>query len=162
MENLSEIYTQHKQGFFSLALSVTRNRAEAEDSVQDAFMKLAKKKISPNGDPVAYVYATVRNAALDRVRKRKRVVNVPEFVFDDERSKEPKPGVTLQEQERNFIIRKEIEKLEEPQREVIIMKLFSGLTFEQISEVLNEPLSTVSSRYARTLKSLKYRMEALV
>ena len=162
MENLSEIYTQHKQGLFSLAVSVTRNSAEAEDAVQDAFMKLAKKNIVPKGDPVSYVYATVRNAALDRLRKKKRIVDVPEFVFDEEKSNEPKPGIELQEQERNFIIRKEIEKLDEPQKEVIIMKLFSGLTFEQISEILQEPLSTVSSRYARTLKSLKYRMEALV
>jgi len=162
MVNLSEIYTKHKQGLFSLAISVTRNSAEAEDAVQDAFMKLAKKNVTPKGDPVSYVFATVRNAALDRLRKRKRVVDVPEFVFDEERSNEPKPGMELQEQERNFIIRKEIEKLDEPQREVIVMKLFSGLTFEQISEILNEPLSTVSSRYARTLKSLKYRMEALV
>ena len=145
-----------------MALSVTRNRAEAEDAVQDAFMKLTKKEITPKGDPVSYVFATVKNASLDRIRKRKRVVDVPEFVFDDERSREPKPGVDLQEQERNFIIRKEIEKLDEPQREVIMLKLFAGLTFEQISEIRNEPLSTVSSRYARTLKSLKYRMEALV
>ena len=162
MENLSEIYTQHKQGLFSLAVSVTRNSAEAEDAVQDAFMKLAKKNIVPKGDPVSYVYATVRNAALDRLRKKKRIVDVPEFVFDEEKSNDPKPGIELQEQERNFIIRKEIEKLDEPQREVIVMKLFSGLTFEQIAEILKEPLSTVSSRYARTLKSLKYRMEALV
>lgn len=145
-----------------MALSVTRNRAEAEDAVQDAFMKLTRKNITPKGDPVSYVFATVKNAALDRIRKRKRIVDVPEFIFDDERSKEPKPGVDLQEQERNFIIRKEIEKLEEPQREVIMLKLFSGLTFEQISEIRQEPLSTVSSRYARTLKSLKHRMEALV
>ena len=142
-----------------MALSVTRNRAEAEDAVQDAFMKLTRKNITPKGDPVSYVFATVKNAALDRIRKRKRIVDVPEFIFDDERSK---PGVDLQEQERNFIIRKEIEKLEEPQREVIMLKLFSGLTFEQISEIRQEPLSTVSSRYARTLKSLKHRMEALV
>ena len=142
-----------------MALSVTRNRAEAEDAVQDAFMKLTRKNITPKGDPVSYVFATVKNAALDRIRKRKRIVDVPEFIFDDE---EPKPGVDLQEQERNFIIRKEIEKLEEPQREVIMLKLFSGLTFEQISEIRQEPLSTVSSRYARTLKSLKHRMEALV
>ncbi len=162
MDNLSEIYHQHKQGLFSLALSVTRNRAEAEDAVQDAFMKLARKEITPSGDNVAYVFATVRNASLDRLRKRKRIVDAPEFIFDAEKSKEPKPGIELIEQERNFIIRKEIEKLEEPQREVIMLKLFSGLTFEQISEILQEPLSTVSSRYSRTLKSLKSKMEALV
>ena len=70
--------------------------------------------------------------------------------------------MSLQERERNFIIRKEIESLDEPQREVVMMKLYGGLTFEQIAQVREEPLSTVSSRYARTLKNLKSKMEALV
>lgn len=161
MENLSEIYGQYKQGFFSLALSILKDTAEAEDAVHDAFMKLIKKDIHIKGDPVSYVFSTVRNAALDRFRKRKRIVNVPDFIFEDETSMEAGPGSSMLERERNFIIRKEIEKLDEPQREVVIMKLFSGLTFEQIAEIRNEPLSTVSSRYARTLKSLKYKMEVL-
>ena len=162
MENLSQIYSQYKQGLFSLALSVLKSSAEAEDAVHDAFMKLARKNVTPKGDSVSYVFATVRNAALDRLRKKKRVVDAPDFVFEDEMSREEKPGSSLMERERNFIIRKEIEKLDDPNKEVILLKLFSGLTFEQIAEIRNEPLSTVSSRYARTLKSLKYKMETLV
>ena len=162
MENLSEIYSQYKQGLFSLALSVLKNSAEAEDAVHDAFMKLTRKNFSPKGDSVSYVFATVRNAALDRLRKKKRIVDAPDFIFDEEQSREEKPGRSLMEEERNFIIRKEIEKLDDPQREVIVLKLFSGLTFEQIAEIRDEPLSTVSSRYARTLKSLKHKMETLV
>ena len=162
MENLAEIYQEYKKGLFSLALSILRSAAEAEDAVHDAFVKLSKKKINLKGDPVSYVFATVRNAALDRFRKRRRIVDAPEFIFKDEVSLENGPEKSLMDEERNFIIRKEIEKLDEPQREVILLKLFSGLTFEQIAEIRQEPLSTVSSRYARTLKSLKHRMEALV
>ncbi|NQZ58933.1 MAG: sigma-70 family RNA polymerase sigma factor, partial [Lentisphaeraceae bacterium] len=159
---LAEIYKEYRQGFFSLAMSVTRNAAEAEDAVHDAFVKLASKDIQIKGKAVPYVFAVVRNAALDRLRKRKKIVDVPEFIFDEQLSEEKAPGLSLQERERDFIIRKELEKLDEPQREVIILKLFSGLTFEEISEITGEPLSTVSSRYARTLKSLKYKMESLV
>ena len=162
MINLAEIYKEYRQGFFSLALSVTRNAAEAEDAVHDAFVKLSSKNIQIKGKAVPYVFAVVRNAALDRVRKRKKIVDAPEFIFDEQLSEERAPGLSLQERERNFIIRKELEKLDEPQREVVILKLFSGLTFEEISEITGEPLSTVSSRYARTLKSLKYKMESLV
>ena len=162
MIDLAEIYKEYRQGFFSLAMSVTRNAAEAEDAVHDAFVKLASKDIQIKGQAVPYVFAVVRNAALDRLRKRKKIVDVPEFIFDEQLSEEKAPGLSLQERERDFIIRKELEKLDEPQREVIILKLFSGLTFEEISEITGEPLSTVSSRYARTLKSLKYKMESLV
>lgn len=162
MEKLADIYVQHKQGLFSLALSILRSAAEAEDAVHDAFVKLTKKDISDKGEPVAYVYATVRNTALDRLRRKKKIVDLPEFIFEDKKSQEALPGKSLQERERNFIVRKEIENLDDPQREVVMMKLYGGLTFEQISEALNEPLSTVSSRYARTLKSMKSKMEALV
>ncbi|MCM8531578.1 MAG: sigma-70 family RNA polymerase sigma factor [Lentisphaeraceae bacterium] len=162
MKKLADIYVQHKQGLFSLALSILRSSAEAEDAVHDAFVKLTKKDISDKSEPVAYVYATVRNTALDRLRRKKKIVDLPEFVFEDKKSKEAIPGKSLQERERNFIVRKEIENLDEPQREVVMMKLYGGLTFEQISEALSEPLSTVSSRYARTLKSMKSKMEALV
>ena len=162
MDNLADIYVTYKQGLFSLALSILLGAAEAEDAVHDAFVKLTKKKVVLKGDPVSYVFTTVRNTALDRLRRKKRIVDVPEFVFDDETSKEAGPGKSLQERQRNFIIRKEIESLDEPQKEVVMMKLYGGLTFEQISQIREEPLSTVSSRYARTLKNLKSKMEALV
>ena len=159
--NLAQIYKENKQGFFTLALSITRSSAEAEDAVHDAFMKLASKKVDVE-KPLPYVYMTVRNCALDKVRRRKKVIDAPEFIFDNQVCTDKLPGSDLAEEERNFIIRKELENLPEAQRQVIILKLFSKLTFEQISEVTGEALSTVSSRYARTLKSLKYRMESLV
>jgi RNA polymerase sigma-70 factor, ECF subfamily len=162
MNNLAEIYIKYKQGLFSVALSILRSSSEAEDAVHDAFVKLTKKDVEIKSDAVSYVYSTVRNTALDRLRRKRKIVDIPEFVFDEELSREDGPGDSLMDRERSFIVRKEIEKLDEPQREVVIMKLYGGLTFEQIAQIRDEPLSTVSSRYARTLKSLKHKMEALV
>ena len=52
MINLDEIYEEYRQGFFSLALSITRSAAEAEDAVHDAFVKLASKSFDIKGKPV--------------------------------------------------------------------------------------------------------------
>ena len=52
--------------------------------------------------------------------------------------------------------------LPDAQRETIVMKLYGNLTFDQIAQASDEPLSTVSSRYRRGLAALKESMEALV
>ena len=68
-EILAATYTEHRQGLFSLALSVTGDRQLAEDAVQSAFEKLIRLSASPNGNPVAYVFSAVRNAAHDCVHR---------------------------------------------------------------------------------------------
>ena len=63
--SLERIYRKHRQGMYSLALSITRRPQAAEDAVQEAFVKLWRLGPAPRGDPVAYTYAAVRNAAND-------------------------------------------------------------------------------------------------
>src|SRR3954464_10297105 len=77
--DLEDIYARHRQGLFTLALSITRCAARAEDAVHDAFVRLCRRRFvawwfSATGtarqpDPVAYVFASVRNAAVDLVRR---------------------------------------------------------------------------------------------
>ena len=64
--------------------------------------------------------------------------------------------------ERDHLLQKAVGDLPDGQREVIVMKLYGGLTFEQIAAALDEPLSTVSSRYQRTLEQLRKNVESLV
>ena len=52
-----------------------------------------------------------------------------------------------------------VEQLPDAQRETIVMKVFGGLTFQEIADTQGEPLSTVSSRYQRGLARLKTQME---
>ena len=163
MQKLEDVYLKNKQGLFSLALSVTRNVSEAEDAVHNAIIRLAKRTSDVKGDYTAYVFAAVRNSAIDMIRKSKRRNEAVTDIFDDSQvSSHELPNKGIITEERNKLIREQLASLNEKQREVVILKLYSGLTFEQIAETLDEPLSTVSSRYARTLKSLKNSMEALV
>lgn len=68
-ELLRVLYLNHRQGLFSLALSITGSRQQAEDAVHEAFAKMAGRKL-PEGDPVPYVFKVVRNAAIDMQQSR--------------------------------------------------------------------------------------------
>ena len=70
-QELERIYRDHRQGLFTLALSITRCPDLAEDAVQDAFTRLWRSEIEPQGDSTAYVFASVRNAALELARGRR-------------------------------------------------------------------------------------------
>lgn len=160
---LERIYREHRQGLFTLAMSITRQAQPAEDAVQEAFARLCRRDRLTEGDAAAYVFATVRNMALDWVRnpQRHRTGNDTVFAITQAPHAEAADQRVIAD-ERDKLIREAVDGLPDEQREVLVMKLYAGLTFEQIAEALDEPLSTVSSRYQRTLEKLRTKIEALV
>ena len=65
---IEQIYRLHRKGLYTLALAITRHPESAEDAVHEAIVRLCRSDRSPTGDPVAYVFAAVRNAAVDQKR----------------------------------------------------------------------------------------------
>ena len=161
MQLLSEIYSQYKNGLFSLALSICGNRTEAEDAIHNAFLKLTKlSNFETVNNPVAYVFKAVKHASVDLHRQRQKKQAISESLFVTLADVEM-PGRQLDVIEQKLMIQNSIDQLNEKQKELIILKVFSGLTFEDISKIRDEPISTISSRYQKTLKELKKNMEAL-
>jgi RNA polymerase sigma-70 factor (ECF subfamily) len=162
-DQLEALYREHRQGLYTLALSVTRCPDRAEDAVQQAFVRLYKRKSRSVGDPAAYVFMAVRNAAIDQIRKRKRDQRTASCIYDEALGAPagadgPGPETAALRNERQRAVRDAVERLEDQQREVIVMKVYGGLTFEQIGQVLGAPLSTVASRYRRGLVKLEGRL----
>lgn len=155
------IYLDHKQGLFTLALSITGNPDRAEDAVQEGFARLFRLKANPSGDPVAYAFAAVRNAAVDQKRRGrgKAPVLAGDAIFDGQKAADDGPDAASLNSEQEDRVRQAINELPEEQQETIIMKVYGGLTFEQISETLNLPLGTVASRYRRGLERMKRLLE---
>jgi RNA polymerase sigma-70 factor (ECF subfamily) len=152
---IEQIYRLHRKGLFTLALSITRRPESAEDAVHEAIVRLCRSGKSPTGDPVAYVFAAVRNAAVDQNRKGGSV-----SIFDlAEPSHEP--DSVLDDLERDRMVADAIEELPLDQREAVVMHLYGGLTFQQIAEVLEVPLQTIASRYRRALAKLREQLESL-
>ncbi len=151
-ERLESIYREHRQGLFSLALSITRRRDAAEDAVHDAFARLFRSRAVLQGDAVAYVFACVRNAAVDVARRRPPEAALSESLFEaDCRT----PADAAESGEQTDRLRQALGALPGPQRETVVMRTYAGLTFQQIAEALGEPLPTVASRYRRALERIR-------
>lgn len=158
---LEETYRSYQQGLFSLALSITGCGQQAEDAVQSAFEGLCRSEILPDGSIVSYVFAAVRNAALDLVRSNRRASKVRETIFNGflhKVSESATPVDGLLTRERDQILRLAIDQLHEDDREVIVMKVFGDLTFDEIGGVLKQPAKTVATRYRRALVKLEERL----
>jgi len=151
---LERIYREHRQGLFSLALAITRRAEQAEDAIHEAFTRLCGRTAGPQGDVVAYVFACVRNAAVDQRRRQPAYAGEPIFAAV---TSDPVGRLIAAEQQQ--ALRDVVESLPEPRRELVTLRLYAGLTFQQIANVLGQPLATVASNYRRTLQQIKRTLE---
>ncbi len=138
-----------------MALSITRCSDLAEDAVHDAMVRLWRSGARPKGDRVAYVFASVRNSALEIVRRR-RPSQAMESLFVDPQAD---PAAAAVDAEQQQSARQAVEALPDGQRQAVVLRLYAGLTFQQIAETFAEPLQTVASRYRRALKRIKQSIE---
>ncbi len=158
---LERVYRTHRQGLFSLAVSITGSHPLAEDSVHTAFAKLFKHPVPP-GDLVAYVFKSVRNAAIDTTRKNRRDTKLNDSLINGylpPAAQPSEPPDNLLTKERHELLRNAIDSLGKEDKEVITLKSFAGLTFEQVGEVTNISPKTVATRYRRALKKLEQQLK---
>lgn len=130
-----------------------------EDAVQEAFIALARQPEVPP-EPVAWLYRTVRNAAIsaarshDRRRRRERTVaaNRPAwFIASDSESR----------QEENLQVAAALADLPLPQREVVVARIWGGLTFQQIAAITESSTSTAHRNYETALAALRNQLEGI-
>lgn len=158
VEALKEVIRRHKRKVYSLAVSVLGNAAEAEEITQDVFIKLwSNIEYFDTNKPQAlstWLLAICKNAAIDRLRKRKKIA----YVEIDEVANDSNVGVILDGPELHLMklrIANALNYLPKEQREVIEMVYFNGLTQKEIAASLNIPLGTVKSRIRLALTKLK-------
>jgi RNA polymerase sigma-70 factor (ECF subfamily) len=156
-EAIERIYWERRQGLFTLALAITRCPGRAEDAVQEAFARLWKSQARPGGDLVPYVFAAVRNAAIDQVRRQDAVAGAqPASIFNGLPADPPSETITAEE---HRMVREAVESLPDEQREAVVMRIYGNLTFDEMAKALGEPLQTVASRYRRAIEKLSEKMK---
>lgn len=130
----------------------TRCEEDAEDLLQEAMTESASKS-NGNMPDLPLVYSTIRRRAVDLARKNDRRAAREETVnqesdtcwFDN----------TIEQKEIAQVIDRAVKKIPKKFREVVVLKIWSELTFAQIAETLNIPLNTAASRYRYGLEILK-------
>jgi RNA polymerase sigma-70 factor (ECF subfamily) len=146
---------QHGPALVLFARQWTANRADAEDVVQEAFVRFWRSRERAR-DSVAYLYACVRHCALDWLRDRKRQSRREQVVARPEA--ETFFAGLLEQDERRAAIDAALRKLPDNQREVLVMKIWGGLSFPQIATVLRTSANTAASRYRYALAKLRERL----
>jgi RNA polymerase sigma-70 factor, ECF subfamily len=146
-------FEDHAPALVLLARQWCSNPADAEDAVQDAFIRAWSNKQAVR-DPGAYLFQATRSAAIDLLRKRKR------DTLREISTAPPAPMFEspLEGDERQQAIQAALATLAHEQREVLVMKIWGGLTFAQIADVLAIPPNTAASRYRYALEALRAKI----
>jgi len=129
------------------------DHAEAEELVQEAFIRFWRTRDGVR-DPRAYLYQTVRSVAVDAARSR-QARKAREDTHAARRCKSPQFACDLEREERRQQIEAALARLPVEQTEVVVLKIWSALTFAQIAEVTSTPPGTVASRYRYALDNLR-------
>ncbi len=152
------IYESNKKTLLAVAISVTREQSLAEDAVHDAFARLFASSAKPV-DATLYAIQAVRNAALAMVRRQQRRREDQPFEVDTVDTRELNPlGLVLQS-EKAEVLRNALLVLSEIQREVVVLRFMADMRYREISEVLDLPLSTVTSHCRRALGLMRNALE---
>jgi RNA polymerase sigma-70 factor (ECF subfamily) len=144
------LYDQHGPALVAYARSFVTDAVAAEDVVHQVFLRLLSTEIEMPDVPVAYVYRAVRNAALNARRNGQRGAPLdPQLSVFKHRSGNLEAALTLE---------KALGELPEEQREVVVMRIWSGLTLEEAAAATGAPLHTVASRYRYALDKLREKL----
>jgi len=146
---------RHGPALLLFARQWVAGHADAEDVVQEAFVRFWRSRDSVD-EPAGYLFACVKHCALDRERQRQRRSRREESVARPE-------GESLfscrpEQAERGALIDAALQSLLEVQREVLVLKIWGGLTFPQIGHALQISANTAASRYRYALAKLREQL----
>ena len=147
---------EHGRRLLFCARQWTSSQAEAEDVLQDAFVRYWKNQRHLPGNPNALILTSVRRAAIDHGRSRTRRVNRETQAYElEDKVSFFEPG----EGEIHESLEKAVRALPAEQREVVVMKIWGKLTFEEIARQLGISPNTAASRYRYALAALRKTVE---
>ena len=147
----------HLDALYHVALRLTRNRAEAEDVVQEAFLRAFRSfhRFNPGTNCRAWLFTILRNVFLNRVRSQGREVLEAEVGGLDqvEMTSDTTVGRNPEEQFLQTMLHGDVDRalttLPLGFREAVLLVDIEGLTYREVAEVLDCPIGTVMSRLSR-------------
>lgn len=162
-----EIVKRWERKIFALCFGMLLREDEAKDAAQETFIAAFRNLGNFRGDAKvsSWLHRIAVNQCLTTMRRRKS--RSESFLDDEDESAErvfvapssKMPSRTAEQNERLAIVRQAVNALPADLRQIIVMKEFEEMTFQEISDALEVPLSTVKSRLYTGLKQLRMKLE---
>jgi RNA polymerase sigma-70 factor, ECF subfamily len=160
--DMERLYDDHAQALFAFLLNFTRDENDTRDVLQEVFVKIARQPELIGGarDVRAFLIRLAHNAAIDLMRRRSARERRHEQAGAEKMSPFA-PSADPDETAFRHELSIALGELPHEQRAVVHLKLWEGLTFEQIAAALNIPPNTAASRYRYGLDKLRSRLRPL-
>jgi RNA polymerase sigma-70 factor (ECF subfamily) len=152
------LFIVHLDAAYNLARWLMHDETEAEDMVQEAYVRVASHFAGfRGGDGRAWLLTIVRNSCYDRLRQKgasDRNTDFDEELHSAGRQA-PNPETALLLAERSELVKKSLEELPAEYREVLILRELEQLSYREIADIAGIPLGTVMSRISRARQQLQ-------
>lgn len=149
--NFNKLYEKYNKLVYAISFSILKNKENSEDITQIVFTKIWNMNTNnlPTSNEASWLYSITKNETLNFLRKQKNTVNLEEIYY-----------INNDDKEINEIMEKDtynriIAKLDEKEQEIVSLKILSGLSFKEISQILNMPMGTVQWKYYKSLHTLE-------
>ena len=147
MNNARDLYERHGSALLAYACALLRDPSAAEDVLHQVFLNVLRGKAAIDGNPVHYLFRAIRNTALNHIRGQSREVELTGA------------GIWLESpdgsKEESLALQSALATLPAEQREVVVLKIWGQLTFEEAAAVIGVSANTAASRYRYGLEKLK-------
>jgi RNA polymerase sigma-70 factor (ECF subfamily) len=142
--------------FLLFSRQQTRTDSDAEDVLQDALVESWQRAGKMPDD--ALVFATIRRRAIDLARSSTR------RAIREEESGPAEPWFSpdVEQRETQRVMEEAVKQITPIYRDVVVLKMWGGLTFQQISETLGIPLNTAASRYRYAIEELRETLKGVL
>jgi len=155
LEAWGEIVSRYKEAAFGIAVAILRNRADAEDAVQDAFVRAYQRldRYDLSRKFSTWFFTVTANVAKNALRKRRREPRLKEVWAED-------PAQTVWQEDMEQSVREVVWELPETYRAPVVLRYWHDLPLEEIGGVLGLRLGTVKTRLHRARALVRAELAA--
>ena len=148
-EWLGALYDRYAAGLYRYALMILADREGAADAVHQVFVKLSERSGEKLATEASYLRRAVRNECFTMLRARRwESQEDPRLLLEVMKAVDDKPEERLE-------IARALRDLPPEQREVVHLRVFEGMTFQEIADLSGESINTIASRYRYALEKMR-------
>jgi RNA polymerase sigma-70 factor (ECF subfamily) len=152
-DEVRRLYDQHGRALLAYACSIVKDYSTAEDILHQVFIRLLRGKITISGSARTYLHTAVRNAAFNHRRRESRETELKgESAWLEAPAGMAEVALTLQAA---------LWQLPQEQREIIVLRIWSQMSFDEAAQVIGISINTAASRYRYGIAKLKERLKPM-
>ncbi len=163
----ARLYDLHSPILLGLLIRILKDRAEAEDTLQEVFLQIWQRASNfdeARGRPFTWFVTIARSRAIDRLRSQKSRDRVALETALSEMMAPPRRDASDDaiQSEHNEAVHRALAELPEEQRRALLLAYFEGLSQSEIAARLNEPLGTIKTRARSGLSKLRQLLQHML